>query len=647
MRKRIYLLTFLFVVFGFLNAQTDFYYYYKGQKKYLTVNKKSFYLFTNNNFDTSSTANLGVEDYILIDDINSVNTKFTHLKLSNEPTDNQTYFQKLNELKQLPNVEHVGLFFENENGELSVGISKYFYVKLKDISDFSILNQTALVKGADIVKQVPNMPKWYIVAVSNGNSISSLELGNQFYETGLFDTVDPAFMFNFTFDMNSDGEMETTINKAIPGGGANNDATCSYDPDFYRLWGLKNNTNSSIDINACQAWLISKGANINVAVVDQGIYFPHLDLTANIGSAGYDAQSGNSGSVYITGNTHGTKVAGIIAAERNNLQVAGVAPKSKIIPISHDLKKDTHEALLYTTISAQLASGITWAWEMENADVINNSWYSAASWLDSQLLEEAIINAIEYGRDGKGCVVVFSAGNNGSNVLYPGSFDERIVTVGAIASNGSKATFSAYGNKLDVVAPGVGIWTTAPTQSITSDDGTSFAAPHVSGIAALILSVNPCLSGQQVRDIIDQTSQKIRTDLYYYTTYPSKPNGIWNEQIGYGLVDAHAAVLMARSLLSTNPCEQGIQETPQQSTLEIIAPNPSSNVINVKYKLDGANSASVVIIKQTGNTSVNNYSLDIFGTETNINVSNYVSGFYTVALIVNGKIVDSKTLIKQ
>lgn len=212
-------------MFGFLDAQTDYYYYYKGQKKYLTLNKKSFYLFTNNNFDTSSIANLGVEDYILIDDINSVNTKFTHLKLRNEPTDNQAYFQKLNELKQLPNVEHVGLFFENDNIEQPVGISKYFYVKLKNISDFSILQQTALLKGAYIVKQVSNMPKWYIVAVSNGNSITSLELGNQFYETGLFDTVDPAFMFNFTFDMNSDVEAETIINKAIPGGGGNNDAT--------------------------------------------------------------------------------------------------------------------------------------------------------------------------------------------------------------------------------------------------------------------------------------------------------------------------------------------------------------------------------------------------------------------------------------
>ena len=644
MKTRIFFLL-LCAIFSFSNAQNNYYYYYKGQKKYLTLEKKSFYIFTNDQFQTSSTNRLDFKDYVLVNDTGSENSKFAHIELNAEPKDALAYNQKLEELRKLPNVNHVGMFFENGEAE-PVGISKYFYVKLKNIGDYKVLRRIALQKKADIIKQIPNMPKWYIVAVSSGNNFTSLELGNQFYETGLFDTVDPAFMLNFTSDVDEKKEAYVNSNK-IPIGGGDNDATCSYDPDFYRLWGLKNNTNPAIDINACQAWQLSQGLNVKVAVVDQGIYFPHLDLSSNIGSAGYDAQSGNSGSVYVTGNSHGTRVAGIIAAKRDNLQVVGVAPKAKIIPISHDLKKDTNDAIVFNTFSAQLASGISWAWEMENADIINNSWYSNAGWLDSQLLEDAIINAIEYGRDGKGCIIVFSAGNNGSNVLYPGSFDDRIITVGAIASGGGKASFSAYGNKLDVVAPGVGIWTTTPPQSIISDDGTSYAAPHVSGIAALIISANPCLTGQQVRDIIEQTSQKIRTDLYTYTNNPARPNGTWNEQMGYGLVDAYAAVLMAKNMLLSNPCTQDIQKTPKRGALEIIAPNPSTNNISIKYNLNGANSASLIIVKQAGNNLVYNYTLDVSKTESNVDISKYFAGSYIVTLIVNGEVVDSKTLIKQ
>src|SRR5690606_4357036 len=103
--------------------------------------------------------------------------------------------------------------------------------------------------------------------------------------------------------------------------------------------------------------------------------------------------------------------------------------------------------------------------------------------LNSELLEEAIVNAIENGRDEKGCVVVFSAGNNVLNVRYPGNFDDRIMTVGAIGRDGNKADFSAYGIKLDVVAPGKAIWSTSPTQTISEVEGTSFSAPHVSGVA--------------------------------------------------------------------------------------------------------------------------------------------------------------------
>jgi subtilisin family serine protease len=76
-------------------------------------------------------------------------------------------------------------------------------------------------------------------------------------------------------------------------------------------------------------------------------------------------------------------------------------------------------------------------------------------------------------------------------------------------------------------------------------NGTSSACPHVAGVAALILSVNPSLTGQQVRDIIEKAAQKVRTDLYTYSTDVSYINGTWNEEMGYGLLNAYAAVQAA------------------------------------------------------------------------------------------------------
>ena len=99
--------------------------------------------------------------------------------------------------------------------------------------------------------------------------------------------------------------------------------------------------------------------------------------------------------------------------------------------------------------------------------------------------------------------------------------------------------------------------------------GTSQAAPHVSGVAALVLSVNPNLTGQEVRCILESTAQKVRKDLYTYDSIPERPNGTWNEQVGHGLVDAHAAVLKAKCY-SDMPIQQ-----------KIIAQNTTWNTPNI------------------------------------------------------------------
>ena len=106
---------------------------------------------------------------------------------------------------------------------------------------------------------------------------------------------------------------------------------------------------------------------------------------------------------------------------------------------------------------------------------------------------------------------------------------------------------SNYGDSLDIVAPGVNILSTILENGYWEDTGTSFACAHVSGVAALMLSVNPSLTNIEINDIIEATAKKIRPNLYIYRTTENRLNGTWNNEMGYGLIDATAAVKAAKT----------------------------------------------------------------------------------------------------
>ena len=524
MKNKIYIFIITFLVFQFGNAQSNFYYYYKGNKVFLELDKSKVNIITNQSFNTIETSNIGLKNYTLEQDEVLTTNKLARTEFISEPSTIE-FYQKLNLLKSKPNIKSLGLYFKR-NGTTSIGTSNFFYVKLKTSNDFQLLQNYCLQRNVQVVKQIPYMPEWYILSTTNPQ-FTSLELSNQFYESGLFADVDPAFMFNFR----------------------NN---CTNDPMFGSLWGLNNTNNPNYDINACQAWSITQGNGINVAVIDTGIDLQHNDLVTNIHPLSYDCQTQTSPSILrpqYSWYDHGTHVAGTIGAIKDNgFQVVGVAPYSKLMSISHALA-------WMPTLSADLASGFSWAWQ-NGADVINNSWGDPdpnGSNLGSPLLENAINNAINLGRNGLGCIVVFATGNENSGLRYPASQIQEILAVGSITSSGFRSSFSNFGNLLDVVAPGSSILSTLPNNQVGSKDGTSMACPHVAGIAALVLSVNQCLTGQQVRDIIEQTAQKINpnNNTYFYSNISNRPNGTWNNQMGYGLVDAHAAVLMAQSMGST------------------------------------------------------------------------------------------------
>ncbi len=305
------------------------------------------------------------------------------------------------------------------------------------------------------------------------------------------------------------------------------------------------------DIDADQAWdvLINNGLaaggspDILVAMLDSGVDLDHPDLADNLFSKGVDYTPDNGSDANdIQG--HGTSTAGIVAAIGDNgLGVAGIAFRSKILP----LKVFT---LYGSADDAGYAEAMDYAWQ-HGADVISNSWSGSSP---SQALEDAIQRAKTQGRNGKGCVVVFSSGNGGSGkVSYPAYLD-NVIAVGASnmfdekknpgSQDYQRSWGGNYGPALDLVAPTI-VYTTdiAGTDGYVDGDyfdhfgGTSAACPHVSGVAALVLAADSNLTADQVQDILQRSADKI-------DRYPFDENG-WNVHVGYGRVNAYKAVQLA------------------------------------------------------------------------------------------------------
>ncbi|MHA1399585.1 MAG: S8 family serine peptidase [Candidatus Heimdallarchaeaceae archaeon] len=265
------------------------------------------------------------------------------------------------------------------------------------------------------------------------------------------------------------------------------------------------------------------GTGVKVCILDTGIDYTHPDLDG-VYAGGYDFI--NNDNDPKDDNGHGTHCAGIVAAEDNGQGVIGVAPKASIYS---GKVLDAQGSGSISTIVA----GIDWAID-NNMDIISMSLGASSG---DTSLEAAIDRAYN-----AGIVVVAASGNDGQRAIsYPAKYANAI-TVGAIDSNNNLASFSNYGPEQEVVAPGVNIYSTMPTYSVTLTSwwygysqnydqmsGTSTATPMVAGVCALILEADPTLTPAQVRDILHNTA----TDLGSVG---------WDESFGYGLVNAKAAV---------------------------------------------------------------------------------------------------------
>lgn len=336
------------------------------------------------------------------------------------------------------------------------------------------------------------------------------------------------------------------------------------DEFFSSQWGLHEPGTNGINggTNVVGAWNYSMGcSNIKIALLDNGVDINHEDLAANF-LPGYNFVDDNTDVSFGRGELHGTMCAGVIAAKSNNLVgISGVAPNCKIIPIK------VFDRLVFTAVE-KLALSIDYAWNDKQADIINGSW-GFNDGVQPQPIADAITRATSFGRGGKGTVVIFASGNNNLNqVDFPANFPLAIGVGSSTQCNSRKTTNpvscdgitsvegSNWGVGLDLVAPGASVTTTDITGSIgyngltnnnyTSFSGTSAAAPHVAGVVALMLSMNNNLTLSQVKHHLFSTASKVGG--YNYQVGSGDLNYSWNQEMGYGKVDASYAVA---SILTT------------------------------------------------------------------------------------------------
>lgn len=349
------------------------------------------------------------------------------------------------------------------------------------------------------------------------------------------------------------------------------------------LWGLDNVLNPQYDINVKPVWEhYTKGdPKVIVSVMDTGVDLKHEDLAGNMASTGH--YNGLTGATSVVAGDHGTHVAGTIAAVGNNGKgITGIAGgdaakgqkgvtiiSSQMLPDDGGNTNAAVNAMIQALASGAVISQNSWGYSFD----FNGDGSITGDELTAQLAAEinpTLKNAVDDFIDLAGCdaagnqlpnspmkggIVIFAAGNESVKNGAPANY-ERVMAVGSIASDGSKSTFSNYGDWVDICAPGTAILSTVPGNQYGELSGTSMACPHVSGVAALVLSYcgGPGFTNEMLWDKLIGGSNKTAVPASY--------------QIG-GLVDAYGAIVY------------GEDEAPAQVTdLKV---EPLSNTLNLEW----------------------------------------------------------------
>lgn len=265
-------------------------------------------------------------------------------------------------------------------------------------------------------------------------------------------------------------------------------------------------------VRAPQIWFLTRGEGVKVAVIDTEVDLQHPDLAPNL-RPGFNAVENQKPPQDRNG--HGTHVAGIIGAVDDNRGLVGVSPRVELYPVKA-LNDQGHGWL------SDIIAGMQWC--IENGIQIVNMSFALHG--ENESLRDTILRA-----DRAGILLVVAAGNSGpgeNSVQFPACYPET-VAVTALNRRQRLASFSSRGAEVDLTAPGAEIASLWPGGGTRSLNGTSMAAPHVTGVAALVLSARGAASPDRLKEHLKRTARRLP---YLKET----------EQ-GAGLVDARAALL--------------------------------------------------------------------------------------------------------
>lgn len=504
------------------------------------------------------------------------------------------------------------------NPQSRVYISKEITLQFASDTSEAQINTLAAKFSLDRLSPVVGIPHTFIFGVNRQASENPIKISNRLMDLPEILTAEPNIIIR-------QDNLYRPLDKLYP-----------------QQWYLQNaggktlGTGSHISVEA--AWDVTRGdRSVVIAIADDGVDLNHPDFQGR-GKvvAPYNFQNPNVLPLPESDDeNHGTSCAGVAVAEENGTGVVGVAPGCALMPLKTTGYLDDQS----------IEDLFNWAID-NNASVISCSWGAAAIYFPISLRQRAVITkAATLGRNGKGCVVVFASGN--SNRPVDGTVDEKgwenniflgktkwlsgfavhpdVIGVAATTSLGKKAAYSNWGN-ISVAAPssnappgvgleqgyvftapallknpeGLGVFTNdrlgaagySSTDFTDSFGGTSSACPVVAGVAGLILSANPDLTALEVREILQQTADKITDpdpDPQLGTKlgiYDSKGYSQW---FGYGKVNAAKAVQAAIAR----------KASPSQTTSQTTIQGSNTTPINIPDD-DPKGVSSLIRITETG-----------------------------------------------
>jgi subtilisin family serine protease len=490
-------------------------------------------------------------------------------------------------LKQEPEVEFAGRVLLDTASRQPVVYTENFFVKFDGEAEANVCQEILARYGLTIKRQLEYARNAYFVAAPGGTGLTVFEIAERLLDEESVELCHPELI------------REARKRQAFP-----------------QQWHLKQTTIGAKTIDAHAnveaAWELSDGTGTIIAIVDDGVDIDHEELCGSdkiVAPRDVTRQTNNPKPG--NGNNHGTACAGVACAS-GKIGASGVAPGAKLMPIR-----------LASNLGSQ-AEADAFVWAAQNgADVISCSWGPPDGewWNPNDPVHNQVVPlpdstrlamdyAITKGRNGKGCVICFAAGNGNESVDNDGYASySKVIAIAACNDFGKKSAYSDFGQAVWCAFPSnngepsqtPGIWTTDRSGRVgynpgnisrgdalgnytNSFGGTSSACPGAAGVAALIIARNPNLRWDEVREMIKNSCDRIDQEGGQYDANGHSP------YYGYGRINTRKAVELAMpSQPSPVVIFKAVQDVPindfQVSTLSLVVAN-NNPVKSIKVDVD-------------------------------------------------------------